>query len=98
MKVIQRNEKHAPKMWKGRCHCGNCASVLEVEESDLDHYQGYSQRGNESWNYAIFRCPCCSENNSVDVPKTVLNRLTVKGDSPGDSFHHAKLVTMRGTR
>jgi hypothetical protein len=96
MKIVKRNEKQAPKKWSGRYICNDCESVLDVEESDLQRYRGFSSRGGETWDYACFVCPCCNESNSVDAPKTVLERLSPMGAGPPSAAGKAKKVILRG--
>lgn len=91
VKVIQRNEERAPKKWKRRCHCGNCSSTLEVDESDLTRYHGDDRYG--MWDLATFVCPCCHQTNDIDVPKAVRKRLKSPGwFPPGGSCCRAKEV------
>jgi len=87
MKIVKRNEKKAPKKWSGRFVCGDCTSVLDVEEDDLARYAA------EAWNYAAFVCLCCSAANKVVIPDSVFVRLQIKG--AGGKTVEAKQMKLR---
>jgi len=95
MKVIRKREKTIPPKWVRRCTCGDCTSVLEVEESDLSRYRGIEPCGDVAWDHVVFTCPCCNALNRIDAPTEVVNRRIVKGESPGYPYVDATIIRTR---